>query len=58
VHPALESLCGKAARDRAHFVRNLRPAPGLPDAQILFARGGMIAAHLRVVQEKARERVQ
>ena len=58
VHPALEAERGQPAGERAHLLGDLRPGPGLPDAEVLLARGRVVAAHLRVVQQQAREHIQ
>ncbi len=55
VHPALEAQRREAAGQRAHFLRDLRPGPRLPDAEVLLARGRMAAAHLRVVLQESAE---
>ena len=46
VHPALEAERGEPAGERAHLLGDLRPGPGLPDAEVLLARRRMIAAHV------------
>ena len=55
---ALEALRGQAAGERADLVGHLPPGPGLPDAEILLAHGGMLAAHRCVVQHETRKRRQ
>jgi hypothetical protein len=55
VHPALEAERGEAAGERAHFLADLRPAPRLPDAEILLANRRMTAAHTGVMLQEARK---
>jgi len=55
---ALEALRGQAAGERAHFVGEARPAPGLPDTQILLANRRPPGAHARVVHQQLRKRIQ
>jgi CRP/FNR family cyclic AMP-dependent transcriptional regulator len=38
VHAAFEAERRQAASERAHFVAHLRPGPGLPDAEVFFAK--------------------
>jgi len=58
VHAAPEALLYKPARKRAHFRRDLRPGPSLPNAKILFANGRTFTADLRVMDQQPRERVE
>ena len=58
MHAAPEALRGQPAGERAHFRRDLAPGPGLPDAEILFARGRVAAAHVGVVQQETGKRIQ
>jgi hypothetical protein len=55
VHAAPETLRRQPAGERAHFVGDLRPAPGLPDAEILLAGRRRVAALERVFLQQARE---
>ena len=57
MHPALESLRGKSARDRAHFIGDLAPGPRLPDAEVLLAGRRMVGAHAGMVQHQPRKGV-
>jgi hypothetical protein len=56
MHAAPESLRGEAAGERADLGGDLRPGPGLPYAEILFAGRGTIAALCRVLHEQPRKR--
>ena len=42
IHAALEALRRQPAGQRAHLVGDLRPGPGLPDAEVLLARGRVV----------------
>ncbi len=55
---ALEPVRGETAGERAHFVGEAVPAPGLPDAEILLANRGTLRPHLGVVQQQLRKRIQ
>src|SRR5262249_30952358 len=55
VRAALESLRRKPAGERADLGCDLRPSPGLPDAEILLAGRGTIAARGRVLQHQPRK---
>ncbi|MNS93657.1 hypothetical protein D3C72_1278420 [compost metagenome] len=50
VHAALEADGGKAAGQRAHFLVHLGPGPGLPDAQVFFAKCGLVGPYCPVLQ--------
>ena len=50
---ALQTLRRKAAGYGAHLGGNLAPGEGLPDAEILLAHGGTVAAHLGMVRKQA-----
>ena len=54
----LEAQLGEPAGDCADPVGNAAPGPGLPDAQILLAHGNLVAAHLGMMEQQARERIQ
>ena len=56
VHAAIEALRRQPAGERAHFVGDLGPRPGLPDAEVLLARGRMGRPHFRVAQQVPRKR--
>ena len=56
--PAFETYGSQAARELAHLLRELAPAPRLPDAVVLLADGGFCAQALRAIQEQLRKRVQ
>ncbi len=58
IHPPPEALRCKAARERAHFLRHLRPGPGLPDTEVLFARGRAAASDLGMMQQQPGKRVE
>ena len=58
IHTAFEALRGKPASQRTHLVQHLRPSPGLPDAEVLFADCRAIATGLCVMREQAREGVE
>ena len=58
VHAAPEALRGESARERAHLVGHLAPRPRLPDAEVLLPRGRMVRAHLRLMQQEPRKRVE
>ena len=49
---ALETQRGQAAGHRPRLRGNLAPAPGLPDAQVFFARGRPVAADAGMVQQQ------
>ena len=55
---ALEAQFGQSAGQGADFLCLLRPGPGLPDAKILLARGGPLAAHPSVMQQKTWKRIE
>ena len=48
----LESQGSQPAGHRPHFVEYLPPGPGLPDAQIFFAHGDLVAAHAGMIQQQ------
>jgi hypothetical protein len=55
---APQSLHGEGRGERAHFVGEPAPAPGLPDAEIFFPDRGPLAALLGVAHEELRKSVQ
>jgi len=50
-HAAPKTECGQAASKSAHFVIDLRPGPGLPDAKVFFTHRGQGRAGLRMLQQ-------
>ena len=55
---ALETEFRQPAGERAHFNRHLGPGPGLPDAEILLADCGPVAANSGVMQQQPRKGIQ
>ena len=54
---ALEILRRQSAGERAHFIGEAMPAPGLPDAEVLLADRRMHRTRARVVHQQLRKRV-
>ena len=52
---ALDAKFRQAERDCAHLAQQVRPAPGLPDTDILMPQCGTIAPHLRMMHQKLRK---
>ena len=57
VRAAREARLCEAAREPLDLVAHLAPRPRLPDAEVLLADGGTLAAHARVLEQQLRERV-
>ena len=58
VHAAPETERGEAAGQRAHLGVDLEPAPGLPDAEVLFAKCRPRRAQFPVCAQAARKSLQ
>ena len=50
VHAALEADGSQAAGQGAHLLVDLGPGPGLPDAQVFFAKCGLVGSYCPVLQ--------
>ena len=55
---ALQPTLGEAAGEGERLVGVAPPGPGLPDAEVLLADRGSRAAHLGVVQQEFRKRIE